>query len=145
MEKSDLVEWARNVVNNIEEVPHYLENHTLSTITDTIIRVLEMEHIPNITNLLEKLKDYRYVSEVCDVFRGRHIRWIRISIKSNEIAKLTNGGIVTDIKFLDNGTHIQCKNARNQFIQFKFDDCILFQKLTAEECLFLMMQSKIQV
>ena len=146
MEKKDFEEWARNVVNSVEEVPHYLENHTLSTITELIVRVLEMEHIPNRSNLLEKLKDYRYVSEICDVFRGRHIRWIRTSINSNEVVKqsLTNGGIVTDIKFLDNGTHIQCKNARNQFIQFKFDDCLLFQKLTAEECLFLMMQSKIQ-
>ena len=146
MEKKDFEQWARNVVNNVEEVPHYLENHTLSTITDSIIRVLNSEHIPNRSNLLEKLNDYRYVNDVCDVFRGRHIRWIRIATHENEVVKrtLTNGGIVTDIKFLDNGTHIQCKNARNQFIQFKFDDCLLFQKLTAEECLFLMMQNKIQ-
>jgi len=139
--KSDFEKWARNVVNSIEEVPHHLENNTFTTITNSMIHVLEMENVPNISMILEKLKDYRYVSDVCDVFRGRHIRWIRTS---NEVAKLTNGGIVTDIKFLDNGTHIQCKNARNQFIQFKFDDCLLFQKLTAEECLFLMMQSKIQ-
>jgi hypothetical protein len=142
--KSEFENWAKNVMNSIEDVPHHLENNTFTTITDSMVRVLVMENVPNIAFNLEKLKDYRYVSDVCDVFRGRHIRWIRI--RDNEILKrtLTNGGIVTDIKFLDNGTHIQCKNARNQFIQIKFDDCLLFQKLTAEECLFLMMQSKIQ-
>ena len=108
---------------------------------------MKKEQITNtkIDIIQEKLKDYRYVSEICELFRGRHIRWIRIFDKEKRIfdSKMTNGGIVTDIKFLDNGIQIQCKNARNQFIQFKFDDCLLFQKLTAEECIFLMANAKV--
>jgi len=49
---------------------------------------------------------------------------------------ITNGGIVVDVKFLDNGTHILCKNGP-RFIQYKFDDCITFQKLSADEQMVL--------
>ena len=49
---------------------------------------------------------------------------------------LTNGGIVVDVKFLDNGTHILCKNGL-RFIQYKFDDCLTFQKLSADEQMVL--------
>ena len=49
---------------------------------------------------------------------------------------ITNGGIVVDVKFLDNGTHILCKNGP-RFIQYKFDDCLTFQKLSADEQMVL--------
>ena len=52
--------------------------------------------------------------------------------KKNNILKI--GGIVTNIKFLDNGTHILIYNTnQKKFIQIKFDDVLLFQKLTFEE------------
>ena len=40
------------------------------------------------------------------------------------------------VKFLDNGTHILCKNGF-RFIQYKFDECITFQKLTNDEVMIL--------
>jgi hypothetical protein len=45
---------------------------------------------------------------------------------------------VVDIKFLDNGTQILTMNSLRRFIQFKFDECLTFQKLTVEEQLILM-------
>ena len=39
---------------------------------------------------------------------------------------------------MDNGTHVLVKNKMNQFIQIKFDDCLLFQKMTLQEQLILM-------
>jgi hypothetical protein len=147
LKPEDYETWAKNVLNEMGNLPHYLENATLYSIQNNIHNVLKKEQIMNadIDNLPEKLKDYRYVSEICELFRGRHIRWIRIFDKGKRIfnSKITNGGIVTDIKFMDNGIHIQCKNARNQFLQFKFDDCLLFQKLTAEECILLMANAKV--
>jgi len=44
---------------------------------------------------------------------------------------------MVDIKFTDTGIHILCKNNRNQFIRYKFDDCITFQKISDEEFLVL--------
>jgi hypothetical protein len=86
------------------------------------------------------------VGEICDLFRGRHIRWIRLFETNGERITnptLTNGGIVTDIKFQENGIYIQCKNPRNQFMQFRFDHCILFQKLTTEECMLLLCKNNL--
>ena len=51
---------------------------------------------------------------------------------------LTNGGIVVDINFTKEHTLIVCRNYRNYFIKYKFDDCITFQKLSTEEQLILM-------
>ena len=43
-----------------------------------------------------------------------------------------------DVKFMDTGTQILCRNVCNKFIQIKFDECIIFQKLSVEEQLILL-------
>jgi hypothetical protein len=68
------------------------------------------------------------------------VRWIR---RSNP-EKLVNGGIVVDVKFLGNGTHIVVKNNMHQFIQYKFDECITFQKLSSDELMILMAYENIR-
>jgi hypothetical protein len=81
--------------------------------------------------LCEKLTEYRLVDQIHLLHKGKHIRWIRAGDD-----KLTNGGVVVDIKFLDTGSHILCKNGP-RFLQIPFDDCLIFQKLTADELLLL--------
>ena len=83
--------------------------------------------------ILKKLNGYRFVDEIHELHKGKMVRWIR-----NETVKLTNGGIVTDIKFLDNGVHVLCMNNQRRFIQYKYDDCYTFQKMSIEEQLILM-------
>jgi len=83
--------------------------------------------------LCKKLAEYRLVDEIYKLHKGKHVRWIR---EQSDNPYLTNGGIVVDIKFLDNGIHVVCKN-KNRFIQYKFDECITFQKLSADEQLIL--------
>ena len=61
------------------------------------------------------------------------VRWLNLDKKN-----LTNGGIVVDIKFLKDGTQILCMNTQKRFIQYKFDNCYTFQKMTPEEQLILM-------
>jgi hypothetical protein len=85
------------------------------------------------SELCKKLAEYRLVDEIYKLHKGKHVRWIR---QQTNKPYLTNGGIVVDIKFLDNGIHVVCKN-KNRFIQYKFDDCITFQKLSADEQLIL--------
>ena len=86
-----------------------------------------------IAQYCEKLVEYRPVDQIQVLQKGRHIRWIRLT---GGPYVLTNGGIIVDIRFLDTGTSILCKNGA-RFMQIPFDDCLLFQKLSYDELLLL--------
>jgi hypothetical protein len=113
----------------------YLEDKTLKGITDEIHDIMQtaIEDIELQQKICLKLLDYRLVDELHELHKGKHVRWIR-----RDTNKLTNGGIVVDIKFLDTGTQVLCKNSMNRFIQYKYDECITFQKLSHTEQLILM-------
>lgn len=85
-------------------------------------------------HILQKLTGYRYIDELYQLQRGKHIRWIRLPVSEN--SALTIGGVVVDIKIMDTGVHILCKNG-SRYIQFKFDECVIYQKLTTDELLIL--------
>jgi len=78
-----------------------------------------------------KLKEYRYVDDLSDIQYGRYIRWINLNKPDN--IKLTTGGIIIDIKILETGIHLVCKNNMNQRFQIKIDENIIFQKLSDQE------------
>jgi len=113
----------------------YLDNKTMNTVTADIFDKIKELNIgaEKTQDLCNKLIGYRYVDEIHELQKGKHVRWIRESTD-----KLTNGGIVVDIKFYDNGTHIRVMNSQHRFIQYKFDECFTFQKLSVEEQLILM-------
>ena len=119
----------------------YLENKTMTDVTNDIyekINGLSTAH-ENKQDFCQKLIGYRYVDEINEIHKGKHVRWIRVTTPANlSPLTLTNGGIVVDVKFLDNGTHVLCMNSGRRFIQYKFDDCFTFQKLSVEEQLILM-------
>lgn len=126
------------ILDSIEnEKNDYLENKTMEDITNDIFdSISELDiSLEQCKFLCGRLIGYRYIDEIRDLHKGKHIRWIRIS---NKEPSLTNGGILVNIKFLDNGVHIICKNSQNRFIQYKFDESITFQKLSVEEQLLLM-------
>lgn len=126
-----------NLLDSIEnEKNDYLDGKTMTDINKEIYEKIATVNV-SVTNkkeLCNKLIGYRYVDELHELHKGKHVRWIRLLVEP----KLTNGGIVTDIKFLDNGTHVLCKNVLGRFIQYKFDDCMTFQKLSVDEQLILM-------
>jgi len=111
-----------------------IENKTLDDILQEIVDVLKENKFKNaeIKDFCQRLAGYRYIENLFDIQKGRFIRWIK-----EGGGTLTNGGIVVDIKFLDRGVHILCKNAFNKFFQIKFDGNIIFQKLTTGEQLIL--------
>ena len=82
-----------------------------------------------------KLKDYRYVDDLSDIQYGRYIRWINLNNPNN--IKLTNGGLIIDIKILESGIHVVCKNNMNNRFQIKIDECVIFQKLSDQEKIIL--------
>jgi len=117
------------------ETNDYLENKTLDGMTEEIYNgVKEVCSEREIQQqICLKLVGYRMIDELHELHKGKHVRWLRRGTN-----KLTNGGIVVDIKFLDTGTHILCMNSMNRFIQYKHDDCLTFQKMSSTEMLILM-------
>ena len=47
------------------------------------------------------------------------------------------GSFIIDILILENGIQIRCKNKLGRIIQIKFDDNLIFQKLTDQENILL--------
>lgn len=133
----DIEKLLESIENEKNE---YLDERTMADITKDIYeKISGIYSIETRENVCNKLIGYRYVDELHELHKGKHVRWIRTCHYQNGAElKLTNGGIVVDIKFLDNGTHILCKNAMGRFIQYKFDDCFTFQKLSVDEQLILM-------
>ena len=84
--------------------------------------------------LLKQLKDYQYIDELPDLVEGRYIRWINIINPHN--IKLTNGGILCEIKMEDYVTLVM-KNKMNRFFQINLDENLIFQKLTDQEKVIL--------
>lgn len=83
----------------------------------------------------KKLKEYRVIRDLRDIQLGYYIRWIPLKDPTN--IYLTNGGIIIDIDILKNGIHVRVKNNRNRIFQIKYDECIIFQKLTVQEKIIL--------
>ena len=127
------------LLKNINDDKHdYLDNKTLSDILDENIKIIRSNGLP--LDLCNRLAGYRYVENLYELHKGKHIRWIR-----NDNKKLTNGAIVMDVKFLDNGCHILCRNAQHKIFQVKFNESIIFQKLSIGEQLILMAYEHVQM
>jgi hypothetical protein len=112
----------------------YLNNKTLDDVLDENIKAIKKLKLPKgeTTELCDKLVGYRLVDKIFDIHKGKHIRWIRTG------RKITNGAIVVDVKFMDNGTHILCRNPQGRMFQINFNECLVFQKLSVGEQLILM-------
>ena len=72
------------------------------------------------------LKNYRFIDELPDLHYGSYIRWI--TIKDPQNIKLTNGGIVCEMKVGDDGIIVVCKNKMNRFFSFKMNILPLYFK-----------------
>ena len=82
----------------------------------------------------KKLKDYRYCSDLKDIQYGFYIRWI--PLKDPDNMNLTNGAIICDVKLVNGQLHVLCKN-RGRMMQIKFDEVLIFQKLSDQERVIL--------
>lgn len=124
-------------IDKIEESSSYLSQFSITDIQDIKRRVVETycqtDPTHQIDKIMNSLENYRFVDEIKDLHLGKHIRWIRIGASTG----LTNGGIVIKLSFLAKGTYIYCKNGR-AIMQYNFDDCYTFQKLSPEEHLVLL-------
>ena len=130
---------------DISKLLSALENEDNETLLD-----LDMRKVSSIKNdILQKLcvprdklkkfhkqlKWYRYVDDILDIKYGSYIRWI--SLKDPLNIKLTKGGYICEIKVLDKGINLLCKNNMNKLFQISMDDNLIFQKLSEEELILL--------
>jgi hypothetical protein len=96
---------------------------------------IENDQRRKVSDLCKKLVEYRCIDKICDIHRGKHVRWIRLSDPKKQ---LMNGSIVVDIRFFDSGSYILCKNIYGKMNQLNFDECVIFQKCSKDEQLILM-------
>lgn len=130
---------------NIAEILNALDNDEHSNLINTSFEniakdkndILQQLQLGKdvLKTMHKKLKDYRYIEELNDLKYGQYLRWI--NIRDPEKIYLTTGGIFLDLKLLDTGTHLVCKNNRNRVFQIKLDECIIFQKLSEQEQIIL--------
>ena len=111
---------------------HYLEGKTLKDISEGIFGSLFFLEEEKAKDYCMRLIGYRLVDRICDLRNGRLIRWIK---RAN--GSLTNGGLLMTVKIENTGVTLLCKNNINRFFNAKFDDCIVFQKLSMEEQIVL--------
>ena len=130
---------------DIESLLHALNNENNEGIIDlnmaTIAKnkndILQKLQLPrnDLVALQKKLKLYRYIDDLKDIRFGSYIRWI--PLKNPENIKLTNGGIICDIKEVNDDIHIKCKYRMNMIFQTKLSEGIIFQKLSDQEQVIL--------
>ena len=134
MDEDDAEMLLKTLDNENNQSIMKLNKNTIKRVKNDILQKLQLPR-DKLKEMHTKLNEYRYVDEVNDINYGSYIRWI--NIKNPENIKLENGGVICDIKILNDGVHILCKNFRNKMMQIKLDECLMFQKLTNQENIIL--------
>jgi hypothetical protein len=120
---------------NVEHMDYLNEKTMDDILNEMLIALSELDINDKMRqSFYNKLAGYRVIGNIYELHKGKHIRWIR----NNSQDKITNGAIVSEIKFHDNGTHVLCRTIQNRVFQIKYDECLIFQKLTTGEQLILM-------
>lgn len=116
-----------------------LLNFTTDKLREMTLNILKELHLPRkeTLDLLQKLKDYKYIDEMNDLKYGSYLRWIPIDDPTN--IYLTKGALFCEMKITDNGVFCVCKNHGfgTKHFQISMDKNLIFQKLTNQELVLL--------
>ena len=122
-----------------DESNETLLNFTSDKIIEMNLNVLKELQLSkkDTLELLNKLKDYKYVDEMNELKYGTYIRWIPIENPDN--IYLTKGGLFCVMKITDDGVFCVCKNYgfKTRYFQISMDKNLIFQKLTQQELVLL--------
>ena len=129
------IQYILNAVDNDNN--ESIMKYTMEQISAMKNDVLQQLQLPReeLKVIHKKLKAYRYVNDLTDLRYGNYIRWVTLKDPNN--IRLTNGGLICDTKFMQTGVHILCKNKMNRMFQIKFDENLIFQKLSDQEQIIL--------
>jgi len=125
-----------------EKNTDYLENKTLEDINRNVFDAInQLKCADDVKEkMIKSLLGYRHVDEIYELHLGKTVKIIKLK---DENPRLVVAGFVTTIEFLDNGICFICKGFKNRMFRYKFDDCVIFQKLSQSEMLILMAYDKI--
>ena len=122
-----------------DESNEKLLNFTSAKLKEMNLQVLNELHLSKkeTAEILRKLHEYKYVDGMDELKYGTYLRWITINNPEN--IELTKGALFCNLKIMDEGVFIVCKNHGygNRHFQIKMDECLLFQKLTNQELVLL--------
>ena len=123
-----------------KEKNSYLEDKTSHDILNEIKQTLDDEYGDSLSKsdkmkIVKKLIGYRIVDELDTLHIGKQTRWIQ---KYQDEVKLTNGGLLLSTLFTDEGVNLIIKLWNGKMIQDRFDDCLIYQKLSYDEHIILL-------
>ena len=132
-----------NVINKFNNSVYKESNSELINLNTEIIKKTKHNILKKLCLSRDELKvfhskldNYRFIDEWHELKYGTYIRYIKLTDPTN--IKLSNGGLVCDISIVNDGVLIKCKNNINRFFSIKMNECLIFQKITEEERLLLM-------
>ncbi len=131
---SEVAELYNALENESNKSIVKLSTSKIQKLKNDILQKLQMER-DQLKSMHKKLKRYRYCTSMADLQYGHYIRWI--PLKDPTIVKLTNGGHITDIDITQNGITVTVKNNRNNFFKIRFDEVLIFQKISDQERIIL--------
>ena len=133
MNTDDMTFLEKSLINSNNKNISKLTFNDIDNEKQKIIKQLNLTK-KDTKDLLSRLKDYQYIDEVPELQEGRYFRWINIT--NPNIIKLTNGGILCEIK-IEDYVSLVLKNNMNRFFQINLDENLIFQKLTDQEKIIL--------
>jgi len=134
MSDFDINKLLNALDNDENEALMDLDHSKISKMKNDILQKL---HLPSgqLKSLHKSLKQYRFIDELPELKYGSYIRWI--PLVNPEKIYLTTGGIICEMKVVDNGIAIVCKNRYNKLFQILMSENLIFQKLTNQEQIIL--------
>ena len=129
---------VNNLLNALENESNAsimnLTSSKIKSMKNNILQKLQLDR-ETLKSFHKKLKGYRYCTDMADIQYGYYVRWI--PLKNPENLKLTNGGILLDIDIINDCVQLKVKLLNHRIIQIKFDECVIFQKLSNQERVIL--------
>ena len=116
-----------------------LLNFTTDKIKEMNLNIIKELQLPrkDTLDIMNKLREYKYVDEMNELKYGAYIRWIPIEDPTNII--LTKGALFCEMKITDDGVFCVCKNYgyTQRHFQLSMDKNLIFQRLTDQELVLL--------
>lgn len=138
-----------SIDNTMEQIIQELDNKNLLHLNSSKIKEVKNNILqklyPTKQELLKYHKvlgKYRYVDELDEIKLGSYIRWFNLNNIEN--LKLTNGGILVDVRPGINDINLVCKNNRNMLFTLSLNKSIVFQRINYQEELLIKIVDYIQ-
>ena len=140
IDSDELLKELQNKKNN------YIENKTTKDMIEEIKQSIEDEFGDELDKdkqkiMIQKLIEYRHVDELDTLHIGKNTRWIQ---KYKDEIKVTNGGLLLNTIFTEDGINLVIKLWNGRINKIRFDDCLVYQKMNFGEQLILMVSDYIK-